>query len=83
MRWADPRAVRYRDKRSGEVVALKKIKMESGQSEAGFPLTSLREGKILMQFKHENIVNVTEIVVGKNLHRCAAVAAAGLPPVLT
>lgn len=33
----------------------------------GFPLTSIREIRILMECKHENIVNVKEIVVGKDV----------------
>lgn len=30
----------------------------------GFPLTSIREVRILMQCKHTNIVDVREVVVG-------------------
>lgn len=33
----------------------------------GFPITSLREIKIMMLYKHPNIVNVLEVVVGSNL----------------
>jgi serine/threonine protein kinase len=47
---------RARDKISGEVVALKQVKME--QEKEGFPVTSLREFKLLMSLQHENIVNV-------------------------
>ncbi|QDZ23000.1 cyclin dependent kinase [Chloropicon primus] len=56
---------RARDKRSGKVVALKKIKM-SKQKE-GFPLTSVREINILLGLDHPNILNVSEVVVGKSL----------------
>ena len=56
---------RARDKRSGKVVALKKIKM-SKQKE-GFPLTSVREINILLSLDHPNILNVSEVVVGKSL----------------
>ena len=56
---------RARDKRSGKVVALKKIKM-SKQKE-GFPLTSVREINILLSLEHPNILNVSEVVVGKSL----------------
>jgi len=54
------------DKETGEIVALKKIKME-GERE-GFPITSVREVKTMMELKHENIVSVKEIVLGKNIN---------------
>eukprot|EP00697_Spironema_sp_BW2_P015726 gnl/Spiro4/6686_TR3447_c0_g1_i1.p1 gnl/Spiro4/6686_TR3447_c0_g1~~gnl/Spiro4/6686_TR3447_c0_g1_i1.p1 ORF type:complete len:544 (-),score=104.29 gnl/Spiro4/6686_TR3447_c0_g1_i1:55-1662(-) len=54
---------RARDKITGEIVALKKIKMENETE--GFPITSLREIHILLKMKHRNIVDVKEIVVGK------------------
>jgi cell division cycle 2-like protein len=56
---------RARDKGTGRVVALKKVKME--KEKEGFPLTSLREINILLSFRHPNIVNVTEVVVGTSL----------------
>jgi cell division cycle 2-like protein len=56
---------RARDRVSGRVVALKKVKME--KEKEGFPLTSLREINILLSFRHPNIVNVTEVVVGNSL----------------
>lgn len=55
-----------RDSRSGEIVAIKKLKIH--EPEQGFPLTSLREINILKQLKrispHPNIVNLIEVVVG-------------------
>jgi len=56
---------RARDKKSNEVVALKKVKME--KEKEGFPLTSIREINILLSLDHENIVEVTEVVVGSSL----------------
>ena len=56
---------RARDKVTGEIVALKKVKMD--QEKEGFPITSLREVKVLMNYKHPYIVDVKEIVVGRNL----------------
>ncbi|XP_075494977.1 cyclin-dependent kinase G-2 [Primulina tabacum] len=56
---------RARDKKTGEVVALKKVKMEKERE--GFPLTSLREINILLSFHHPFIVDVKEVVVGSNL----------------
>jgi cell division cycle 2-like protein len=60
---------RARDKETGEIVALKKIKMD--QEKNGFPITSLREIHTLMMARHENIVHVREIVVGDTLTQCA------------
>ncbi|XP_010550725.1 PREDICTED: cyclin-dependent kinase G1-like [Tarenaya hassleriana] len=58
---------RARDKKTGEIVALKKIKMNIGrEDEYGFPLTSLREINILLSCNHPSIVNVKEVVVGNN-----------------
>ncbi|KAK9707512.1 hypothetical protein RND81_07G202400 [Saponaria officinalis] len=56
---------RARDKKTGEVVALKKVKMEKERE--GFPLTSLREINILLSLHHPSIVDVKEVVVGSSL----------------
>ncbi|KAJ1392463.1 Serine/threonine-protein kinase, active site [Sesbania bispinosa] len=56
---------RARDKKTGEIVALKKVKME--KEKEGFPLTSLREINILLSFHHPSIVDVKEVVVGSSL----------------
>nr|QWX39174.1 cyclin-dependent kinase [Populus tomentosa] len=56
---------RARDKKTGEIVALKKVKMEKERE--GFPLTSLREINVLLSFHHPSIVDVKEVVVGSNL----------------
>ena len=42
-----------------KLVALKKVLMENEKE--GFPITALREIKILQLLKHENIVNLIEI----------------------
>lgn len=55
---------RARDKRSGRVVALKRVKLENFRD--GFPLTSIREMKILLGVRHRNVVEVQEVVVGNN-----------------
>ena len=49
-----------RDKVSGDQVALKKLKMEHEKN--GFPITALREIRILRALKHENIVQLLEII---------------------
>ncbi|XP_038884698.1 cyclin-dependent kinase G-2 isoform X2 [Benincasa hispida] len=56
---------RARDKNTGEIVALKKVKMEKERE--GFPLTSLREINILLSFHHPSIVDVKEVLVGNSL----------------
>jgi cell division cycle 2-like len=56
---------RARDKKSGEVVALKKVKME--RENDGFPVTSLREINILLSLHHPSIVDVREVVVGSTM----------------
>eukprot|EP00252_Welwitschia_mirabilis_P000125 TRINITY_DN1008_c0_g1_i1.p1 TRINITY_DN1008_c0_g1~~TRINITY_DN1008_c0_g1_i1.p1 ORF type:complete len:816 (-),score=171.29 TRINITY_DN1008_c0_g1_i1:812-3259(-) len=56
---------RARNKKTGEIVALKKIKMEKERE--GFPMTSLREINVLLSFHHPSIVDVKEVVVGSNL----------------
>lgn len=53
---------RARDRKTGDIVALKKFKLEKEKN--GFPITSLREIRTLMLAKHPNIVNIREIVVG-------------------
>jgi cell division cycle 2-like protein len=56
---------RARDKETGEIVALKKLKLQP--ENGGFPVTSLREIHALMIIKHPNIVNVREIVMGNHM----------------
>lgn len=56
---------RARDKKTGEIVALKKVKMEKEKD--GFPMTSLREINILLSFHHPSVVDVKEVVVGNML----------------
>ncbi|KAF0990976.1 hypothetical protein HZS_590, partial [Henneguya salminicola] len=47
----------------GELVALKKIRLENERE--GFPITAVREIKILRQLRHRNIINLKEIVTDK------------------
>lgn len=51
------------DKKTGEVVALKRINTE--EEENGFPLTAIREVKILKALSHPNVVELKEIVTSK------------------
>ncbi|KAE9610126.1 hypothetical protein Lal_00006352 [Lupinus albus] len=50
-----------RDKKTGEVVAIKKVKMNISRD--GFPLSALREMNILLSFDHPSIVDVKEVAV--------------------
>ncbi|CAH0554597.1 unnamed protein product [Brassicogethes aeneus] len=58
---------RAKDKRTEEIVALKRLKME--KEKEGFPITSLREINTLLKGQHSNIVTVREIVVGSNMDK--------------
>ena len=44
-------------------MALKKVRLENEKE--GFPITAIREIKILRQLNHANIVNLKEIVTDK------------------
>jgi len=55
------------DKQTGEIVALKRINTE--QEENGFPITALREVKILKALHHKNIVKLKEIVTSKEQNK--------------
>lgn len=56
---------RARDKETGDIVALKKLKLE--EEKHGFPITALREINALMTCRHENVVGIREVVVGDTL----------------
>lgn len=48
---------------SEEVVALKKVRLENEKE--GFPITAVREIKILRQLNHRNVVKLIDIVTDK------------------
>lgn len=50
---------------SGEYVALKKVRLDK-ENKDGFPITAIREIKILRQLSHKSIVNLKEIVTDKS-----------------
>jgi len=58
---------RAKDKKTNELVALKRLKMEKERE--GFPITSLREIDTLLKSQHPNVVTVKEIVVGSNMDK--------------
>ncbi|XP_052248155.1 cyclin-dependent kinase 12-like isoform X2 [Dreissena polymorpha] len=52
-----------KDSRTGDLVALKKVRLENEKE--GFPITAVREIKILRQLNHPSIINLMEIVTDK------------------
>jgi len=60
---------RARDKRTGGVYALKRIKLDVGgaaAAQAGFPQTALREVGVLLALRHPNLVAVREVCVSSS-----------------
>jgi hypothetical protein len=53
---------RAREAATGEVVALKKVKMDYVND--GFPITALREIAMLQKARHKNVVDLREVVMG-------------------
>lgn len=56
---------RAKDISTGEIVALKKLKLEN--SPDGFPVTGLREIQTLMEARHQNVVYLREVVMGNKM----------------
>mmetsp|Transcript_9627 Transcript_9627/g.19962 ORF Transcript_9627/g.19962 Transcript_9627/m.19962 type:complete len:198 (-) Transcript_9627:397-990(-) len=56
-----------RDKKTGDVVALKKVRMDNEKE--GFPITAIREIKVLNSLNHKNLVKMKEIVTSR-AHEC-------------
>jgi cell division cycle 2-like protein len=53
---------RAKDVSTGEIVAIKKLKMENAQD--GFPITGLREIQTLLEARHPHVVRLREVVMG-------------------
>lgn len=51
---------------TGDIVAIKQVKMDPTVAKQGFPITALREINILLTLRHSNIVNVREMVTGNS-----------------
>ncbi|XP_057979446.1 cyclin-dependent kinase C-1-like [Malania oleifera] len=56
-----------REVKTGEIVALKKIRMDNERE--GFPITAIREIKILKKLHHENVIKLKEIVTSPGPER--------------
>lgn len=52
-----------RNVEDGSLVALKRIRMEGEKD--GFPVTAMREIKLLQGLKHRNVVRLVEMMVSK------------------
>jgi cell division cycle 2-like len=52
---------RARDTQTGDIVALKKLKLEEKH---GFPITAINA---FMACRHERVVNIRKVVVGETL----------------
>ncbi|CAM9383422.1 unnamed protein product [Ectocarpus sp. 12 AP-2014] len=57
------------NKATGEVVALKQVKLTRNNGKEGFPITALRETNVLLSLHNPNIVRVLEMVVGSTLDK--------------
>lgn len=56
---------RARDTRNGEIVALKKMRMDKEKD--GIPVSGIREIGLLLNLRHNNIVCLKEVAVGNSL----------------
>eukprot|EP01080_Neovahlkampfia_damariscottae_P005390 gene5390-9203_t len=53
-----------KNKKTGEIVAIKRIKMD--KEKEGFPVTAIREITILKSLKHENIIDLKQVITKKD-----------------
>ncbi|VDO31402.1 unnamed protein product [Onchocerca flexuosa] len=58
---------RAKDMKTGETIALKKVRMDEKSEENGISISAIREIHLLMSLHHKNIVQLKEIVVGQQL----------------
>ena len=56
------------ERSTGRYVALKKVRMENEKE--GFPMTALREIRILQLLKHENVMELIEICRSRGMCIC-------------
>jgi cyclin-dependent kinase 10 len=63
-----PNSSRARDRRSGEIVALKTVRIDTSEKRDGTPITAIREISLLRSLRHSNIVNVIEVAIGGSIY---------------
>jgi cyclin-dependent kinase 12/13 len=63
-----PQVYMARSNSDGTIVALKKVRMDNEKE--GFPITAIREIKILKTLDHKNIIKMKEIVTSKVQRAC-------------
>lgn len=63
-----------KDSKCGDLVALKKIRMDNEKE--GFPITAIREIKLLKNLHHANVINLREIVRSQSARACPGAWAA-------
>ncbi|KAK0418370.1 hypothetical protein QR680_013527 [Steinernema hermaphroditum] len=56
---------RAKDTKSGQIVALKKVRIEHKPGEVSMPVSAIREISSLMTLRHENVVKLHEVAVGR------------------
>jgi cell division cycle 2-like protein len=66
--YAKPEA-RAKCKETGEIVALKRVKLSNELVRDGFPLSALREVSTLLRLQHPNLVCAKEVVIGSDLNK--------------
>ena len=54
-----------RCRRTGKIVALKKMRVHQQNKKEGYPLTAVREIKILKRLRHPNMVEMMDVVSSK------------------
>ncbi|KAJ1947299.1 hypothetical protein FBU59_001890 [Linderina macrospora] len=56
-----------RHRRTGKIVALKRMRVNMDDNTSGLPLSSFREIALLTRLRHANVVSVLEIAVGSSI----------------
>lgn len=54
---------------TGDIVAVKQVKLGEECSKIGFPISAFREANILLSLQHPNIIRVREMVVGSSIDK--------------
>jgi serine/threonine protein kinase len=69
-----------RNVETGALVALKRIRMEAEKD--GFPVTAVREIKLLQNLRHRNVVDLTEMLVSKGELIVPLIVSAEIQPLI-